>query len=59
MLQTYEPKKHTVLTKDSILKLSNEQQSRKKRKRNITSLDKIEEIRLEYMSKFFVKYAKY
>ncbi|KAL7300317.1 hypothetical protein TKK_0006946 [Trichogramma kaykai] len=50
MLQTYQPKRHEVVTKELLLSLANEQQPRRKRKRNINSLDQVQEIRLEYRS---------
>ncbi|OXU31637.1 hypothetical protein TSAR_016127 [Trichomalopsis sarcophagae] len=50
MLQSYEPKKPTVVTKELLLTLANEQQSRRRRRRIITALDKIDEIRLEYLN---------
>ena len=51
MLESYEPLKHTVVTKGLLLELANEQQSRRRRRRVITDLEKVEEIRLEYLSK--------
>ncbi|XP_011503446.1 PREDICTED: leucine-rich repeat-containing protein 48-like [Ceratosolen solmsi marchali] len=50
MLQSHESKKYTIITKDLILTLANEQQSRRRRRRTIDVLNKIEEIRLEYLN---------
>lgn len=50
MLRSYEPKRHTVVTKDLLLGLANEQQSKRRRRRTLAKLDVVHEIRLEYLS---------
>ncbi|XP_058805797.1 dynein regulatory complex subunit 3-like [Phymastichus coffea] len=47
MLQSYEPKKYTVITKKLLLSQANEQATKGRRH---TALEKIEEIRLEYLN---------
>ncbi|KAJ8679642.1 hypothetical protein QAD02_015429 [Eretmocerus hayati] len=56
MLQSYEPKKHTIVTKDLLLNLANEQQSRYKRRRTIASLDAVQELRLEHLNILQIDY---
>lgn len=53
MLQSYEPKKHTVITKKLLFSQANEQQTKGRRYNN---LEKIEEIRLEYLSEMMIVY---
>ena len=50
MLHSYEPVKNTVISKELLVQLVDEQESPKKSKHATTSLEEIEQIRLEFRS---------
>ena len=51
MKTSYEPPKFNVITKDLLLSLANEQQKASRRRKNIAKLEKIEDIRIAFLSK--------